>query len=160
MDQVFVAGPAVDDVDAKVAGDLVAVAGPADDLVVAEVPVHLVLVAGAAVDFVVAPAAVHLIRAGAATDQVVAEAAEDDIVARTAPDHVAFGGPADHVGPVGADNPRLAPVAARHLFFAAIRSTGYRRESGERQQQRQSEDPPEATHVGWIVLRRCGSASY
>jgi hypothetical protein len=150
VDEVFVAGPAVDDVDAEVARHLVAGARPAEDLVVAERAADLVLGPGAAVDFVVAAAAVHLVGPRAAADQIVAEAAEDDVVATAAPDHVAFGGSPDHVVLFGADDLRQPTVAARPFPAVRAQRDGAHRESGKRQQ-RKSDDPPRQSHVGWIV---------
>ncbi len=159
-DQVEVPGPAVDDVDPEAASGLVVGPGPAEDLVVAEVADHPVVVADTAVGGVVAAAAVDQVGARAATEQVVAEAAVDRVVALAAPDHVAAWGPVEDVVAIGADDLRLASVAARvfDLLAAGSRHRAPRPKGGE--QHRCGKKPGRSSaHGRRIVLRRCGSAS-
>ena len=117
VDEVEAARAAAEDVDAETAGHLVELAGAAGQHVVAEVADHPVAVAGPTVDGVVAAAAVEEVGARAAAEKVVAEAADDLVIAEAPPDHVALGGPVQHVVAVGADDLRLAPLAARVFLW-------------------------------------------
>ena len=135
VDEVEVARATVDRVDAEAAGDLVVVAAAAHQLVVAEVADHAVAIAGAAVGDVVAAATVDQVGSRPAAEQVVAEAAEDRVVAAAAPDHVAFGRAAQHVVPVGADDLRPPPVAARFFdFFSRRHGRSQRKGRAERRE--------------------------
>ncbi len=150
VDEVVVAGPAVDGVDAEAAGDVVVVPRPAAHLVVAEVAEDAVG-AGPAEHFVVAAAAVDHVVAGAAADEVVAEAGVDRVVPRAAPDHVAPRRPVQDVVAGGADDRRDAPVAAVHFFARGAgpggdRVGGDQREDGHGEQHRSPYLVPASTH--------------
>ena len=166
VDEVFVAGAAVDDVDAEVAGDLVVVArrrrGPCRRrgrryLVASPAP----------------PSTSSLPRPpwiwsapGPPQIRSLPRLPKIDVVAVAAPDHVALRRPADHVVAVGADDLRLPPVAARRLLRAFVgRRSGAHRERGERRRRPAQRliprllDRRDPRAHRSRRLRRCGSAS-